>query len=300
MTRTTLLGEDWCNAPLLPQAFKNALPALRAATHGIDMAYILFEHLRPKIAKVHDFVSEQNLEVFLVQETLLPPVFTPFIANYQVYRTDRQTNNNPSRSFGGTCIYIKSHTKHHCVPTPELVSMDATIVEIKIGNNPLLKIISAYARVDMIGGFPMADLQKLLNSGPNVIAGNLNTAHIAWNSPRTSFYGRKWFNYLQGMNCIRVLAPHSPTHINWNSWDTVLDLAILKIIPFHSQTRVLNNLNSDNLPKILTLDTGSFPINSAEHFSTNWENFRHILNFKPFPPLAKFLAMMTQIMQLVV
>ncbi|GBM61018.1 hypothetical protein AVEN_264355-1 [Araneus ventricosus] len=148
--------------------------------------------------------------------------------------------------------------------------MDATIVEIKIGSHPPLKIISACARVDMIGGFPLADLQKLLNSGPNVIiAGDLNAAHTAWNSPRTSFYGRKLFNYLRGINGIKVLAPHSPTHINWNSWDTVLDLAILKRIPFHSQNRVLNSLNSDHLPVILTLETGSFPIYSPEQFSTN-------------------------------
>ncbi|GBM61017.1 hypothetical protein AVEN_264354-1 [Araneus ventricosus] len=39
----TLLDEDWCSAPLLLKAFKNALPALRAATHGVDMAYIFFE-----------------------------------------------------------------------------------------------------------------------------------------------------------------------------------------------------------------------------------------------------------------
>ncbi|GBN80876.1 Nucleic-acid-binding protein from transposon X-element, partial [Araneus ventricosus] len=277
----TLLDEDWCNAPLLLKAFKNDLPALRDATHGVDMAYILFEHF----AEVRDFVSEQNFDVFLVQETFLPPGFTPLIANYQVYRNDRINNNNHTHIFGGTCIYIKSTIEHHCVPTPELVAMDATIVEIKIGSHPPIKIISAYARGGMTGWFPLADLQKLLNSGPNVIiAGNLNAAHIAWNSPRTSFYGRKLFNYLQGINGIKVLAPNFPTHINLNTWDTVIDLAILKRILFHSQIRVKNYLNSDHLPVILTLDTGIFPIYSPEQFSTNWENFRHILSFKPLPP----------------
>ncbi|GBM35555.1 putative RNA-directed DNA polymerase from transposon X-element, partial [Araneus ventricosus] len=277
----TLLDEDWCNAPLLLKAFKNDLPALRDATHGVDMAYILFEHF----AEVRDFVSEQNFDVFLVQETFLPPGFTPLIANYQVYRNDRINNNNHTHIFGGTCIYIKSTIEHHCVPTPELVAMDATIVEIKIGSHPPIKIISAYARGGMTGWFPLADLQKLLNSGPNVIiAGNLNAAHIAWNSPRTSFYGRKLFNYLQGINGIKVLAPNFPTHINLNTWDTVIDLAILKRILFHSQIRVKNYLNSDHLPVILTLDTGIFPIYSPEQFSTNWDNFRHILSFKPLPP----------------
>ncbi|GBN91069.1 putative RNA-directed DNA polymerase from transposon X-element [Araneus ventricosus] len=287
----TLLDEDWCNTPLLLKAFKNALPALHDATHGVDMAYILFEQyvvvrnketvpphtqslkfnqhvnisnlqslsvgfwnangVRSRFAEVRDFVSEQNLDVFLVQETFLPPGFTPLIANYQVYCNDRINNNSRTHIFGGTCIYIKSTIEHHCVPTPELVSMDATIVEMKIGSHPPIKIISAYARVGMTDGFPLADLQKLLNYGPNVIiAGDLNAAHIAWNSPRTSFYGRKLFNYLQALTV----------------------------------SKVKNSLRSDHLPIILTLDTGSFPIYSPEQFSTNWENFRHILSFKPLPP----------------
>ncbi|GBN97723.1 hypothetical protein AVEN_123706-1 [Araneus ventricosus] len=55
------------------------------------------------------------------------------IPNYIFYRNDRQINNDHNSLFGGTCIYIKSHIDHHCVPTPELESMDATIIEIKIG-----------------------------------------------------------------------------------------------------------------------------------------------------------------------
>ncbi|GBM77494.1 hypothetical protein AVEN_226396-1 [Araneus ventricosus] len=166
--------------------------------------------------------------------------------------------------------------------------MDATIVEIKIGSHlPITSLSLCESRYDW--RVPSADLQKLLNSGPNVIiADGLNAAYIAWNSPRTSFCGRKLFNYLRGINGIKVLALLSPTHINWNSWDTVLDLAILKRIPFHSQIIVLNSLNSDHLPGILTLGTGSFPINSPEHFFTIWENFRHILSFKPLP-LQNFL-----------
>ncbi|GBN51427.1 hypothetical protein AVEN_267866-1 [Araneus ventricosus] len=216
------------------------------------------------------------------------------IANYRLYRNDRQTSNDQTRIFGGKCTYIKSRIEQ------ELEKMDATIIEIQIGNHPPLKIISAYSRTGLIDGFPLVDLQKLLDSGSNVIiAADLNATNIAWNSPRSSLYSRKLFRYLQGKNGIRVLAPHSPTDINWNSWNTALDLAILKGIPFHYQIRVLNYLNSDHLPVILTLDTGSFPINSLEHFSITWENFRNILNYKTLPP-SKLLAMMTQIILLVV
>ncbi|GBO46563.1 hypothetical protein AVEN_266458-1 [Araneus ventricosus] len=130
------------------------------------------------------------------------------IANYRLYRNDRQTSNDQTRIFGGKCTYIKSCIEHHCVPTPELEKMDATIIEIQIGNHPPLKIISAYSRTGLIDGFPLVDLQKLLDSGSNVIiAADLNATNIAWIRPRSSLYSRKLFRYLQGKNGVVVTIP---------------------------------------------------------------------------------------------
>ncbi|GFV70024.1 putative RNA-directed DNA polymerase from transposon X-element [Trichonephila clavipes] len=89
--------------------------------------------LRKKIHEVRDFVSEQNLDMFLVQETWLEPGIDPQIANYRLTKDDRiEFPHTATR--GGTAIYCKNEIVHHRVPLPNLQGMDATAVQIKINN----------------------------------------------------------------------------------------------------------------------------------------------------------------------
>ncbi|GFT04970.1 probable RNA-directed DNA polymerase from transposon X-element [Trichonephila clavipes] len=86
---------------------------------------------------------------------------------------------------------------------------------------------------------------------------------------------------------VRIVAPHTPTHINASSRpgakDSIIDLAVLKNIPFNHDIRVIDDLESDHLPVILTLYTGSALIKIPDQLSTNWENFKFLLNNKPLP-----------------
>ncbi|GBM03718.1 hypothetical protein AVEN_134940-1 [Araneus ventricosus] len=107
-------------------------------------------------------------------------------------------------------------------------------------------MISAYIKPNLMGGFPLEDFKKLLNSGQNVIiTGDLNATHINWNNYNCSPYGRKLFNFISNVEGVRVIAPHSPTHLNHSSRDTVLDICVQKRTPFNSEIHVLNKLNSD-------------------------------------------------------
>ncbi|GFT57490.1 nucleic-acid-binding protein from transposon X-element [Trichonephila clavipes] len=68
-----------------------------------------------KIHEVRDFVSEQNLDMFLVQETWLEPGIDPQIANYRLTKDDRiEFPHTATR--GGTAIYCKNEIVHHRVP----------------------------------------------------------------------------------------------------------------------------------------------------------------------------------------
>ncbi|GFW54283.1 nucleic-acid-binding protein from transposon X-element [Trichonephila clavipes] len=138
--------------------------------------------LRPKICEVRDFVSEQNPDLLLVQETKLQPGLDPLIANYRLHKDDR--NNFPrSRIDGGTAIYCKNNYDHNRVPLPTLQYMDATAIEIKFNNFPPIRIVSAYARNTPKNNrkFPDKDFLKILNSGQNIIiARDLNAAHRAF------------------------------------------------------------------------------------------------------------------------
>ncbi|GFT94754.1 RNA-directed DNA polymerase from mobile element jockey [Trichonephila clavipes] len=205
--------------------------------------------------------KEQKPDLLLVQETKLQPGLDPLIANYRLHKDDR--NNFPrSRIDGGTAIYCKNNYDHNRVLLPTLQYMHVTAIEIKFNNFPPIRIVSACARNTPGNNrkFPDKDFLKILNSGQNIIiAGDLNATH----------------------------PPHTPTDINARSRsvarDSIIDLAVFKNISFNHDIRVIDDLESDHLPVILTLYTGYALIKIPDQLSTNWENFKFLLNNKPLP-----------------
>ncbi|GFV91248.1 RNA-directed DNA polymerase from mobile element jockey [Trichonephila clavipes] len=68
--------------------------------------------LRLKICEVRNFVSEQNPDLLLVQETKLLPGLETLIANYRLHKDDR--NNFPfTRTDRGTTVYCKNNYDHN-------------------------------------------------------------------------------------------------------------------------------------------------------------------------------------------
>ncbi|GFT42744.1 putative RNA-directed DNA polymerase from transposon X-element [Trichonephila clavipes] len=239
--------------------------------------------------KSRDFVLEQNLDLFLVQETKLEPGQDPLIANYHLYKDDRVIFPR-TRTAGGTTIYSKSNFVQSRAPLPGIQYMDATAIEIKINNFPPLRVVSAYARfcAEINRKFPEKYFLKILNSGNNlIIAGDLNAAHKTWNNTRSNNFGFRLKRIIQNYPNARIVAPYTPTHINSRSRpgvrDSIIDLAVFKNIPFNYDIRVKDDLCSDHLPVILTLYTNSDTMKIPAQLSTNWENFRFLLKNEPLP-----------------
>ncbi|GFY08649.1 RNA-directed DNA polymerase from mobile element jockey [Trichonephila clavipes] len=168
--------------------------------------------------------------------------------------------------------------------------MDATAIEIKINNFPPLRVVSAYARfcAEINRKFLEKDFLKILNSGNNlIIAGDLSAAHKTWNNTRSNNFGFRLKGIIQNYPNARIVAPFTPTHINSRSrpgvWDSIIDLAVFKNIPFNYDIRVTDDLCSDHLPVILTLYTNSDTMKIPAELFTNWENFRFLLKNKPLP-----------------
>ncbi|GFX11432.1 RNA-directed DNA polymerase from mobile element jockey [Trichonephila clavipes] len=155
---------------------------------------------------------------------------------------------------------------------------------------PPIRIDSAYAgnTPENNRKFPDKDFLKILNSGQNIIiAGDLNAAHRTWSNARSNAFGYALRKIVNNKSNVRIVAPHTPTHINASSRpgarDSIIDLAVLKNILFNHDIRVIDDLESDHLPVILTLYTGSALIKIPDQLSTNWENFKFLLNNKPLP-----------------
>ncbi|GIY20704.1 hypothetical protein CEXT_743901 [Caerostris extrusa] len=83
--------------------------------------------LRRQFDEVIQFVTDHDIDIFLIQETFLQPGQTPNIPNFTLYKNDRISINS-RRTSEGTCIFFKKALVHYQIPTPELESTEATII----------------------------------------------------------------------------------------------------------------------------------------------------------------------------
>ncbi|GFU60525.1 probable RNA-directed DNA polymerase from transposon X-element [Trichonephila clavipes] len=91
--------------------------------------------LRSRMWELRDFVNKYKPDVISLQETWLRPSHTIALANYRIYRNDRNhTTHNAytARTGGGTAIMIKNSMKHTYIPTPNLNGVEATMVALTL------------------------------------------------------------------------------------------------------------------------------------------------------------------------
>lgn len=226
----------------------------------------------------------------MVQETHLSQGNSaPKIANYDLYRNDRQRSSNSNANRGGTAIYIKRSIAHQHIATPPLQILEATIIKIPIQNSPPITLISGYLPPHTTGSnFPTGDFQKLFSLSANVIlVGDFNSHHTFWGNRRNNSYGIKLNSWTQSSR-IQVIAPDSPTHFSHTgTMPSVIDLALFKNIPFAYRMEVLNDLNSDHLPVAIHLNSSKINLNSPGQIKTDWKIFQQELANRPLP-LLKF------------
>ncbi|GFX09265.1 probable RNA-directed DNA polymerase from transposon X-element [Trichonephila clavipes] len=222
--------------------------------------------------------------MFLVQETWLEPGIDPQIANYRLTKDDRiEFPHTVTR--GGTAIYCKNEIVHHRVPLPNLQGRDATAVQIKINNFPPINVVSAYVRRRAGHSFPVEDFKKIFNSGSNcIIAGDYNAAHVSWHNAKSTRFGQALHRLVRDLRGAKLVAPQTATHLQSRQrFGSVIDLAVIKHIPFNHSVRVINDLSSDHYPVILEINLITSIIKNPEQLSTNWFNFKFALNKKPLP-----------------
>ncbi|GFU22890.1 probable RNA-directed DNA polymerase from transposon X-element [Trichonephila clavipes] len=186
---------------------------------------------------------------------------------------------------GGTAIYCKNEIVHNRVPLPAMQGIDATAVQIKIKNAPPLNIVSAYIRKSAHSRFPSEDFKIFFNSGSNcIIAGDFNASHVDWHNAKNTRYGVSLRNLVSNLRGAKLVAPQTATHLQPRQrFGSIIDLAVFKHIPYNHSVRVLSDLSSDHYPVILEINLNTSLIKNPEQLSTNWSNFKFVLNKKPLP-----------------
>lgn len=216
------------------------------------------------------FLREQNIDVALINETHLKPNKSLNIPNYTTHRTDRSTTKG-----GGTAVLVKKHIKHEpAYNDTNMTHLETTSITLEI-NNKRTKLTAIYnaPKNELIE----TDIKTLLRDGlPTIAAGDLNAKHTDWGSTCINKAGKNLQRLSENQH-FTVAAPPEATHYTKNSSD-VLDIALIKDIGEDYQLQVLDELSSDHLPVILTLQ-GSNTTRTINRMITNWSIYKK--NYTP-------------------
>jgi hypothetical protein len=86
---------------------------------------------------MEEFLSEDGVDICLLNETHLVSERALRFANYVCHRTDRPT------SGGGTAILVHKGIDHYAVPVSGLQHLEATAIHLVLATRPV-KLVSAY------------------------------------------------------------------------------------------------------------------------------------------------------------
>ncbi|CAH2092496.1 unnamed protein product [Euphydryas editha] len=231
---------------------KMAAQSGRTKPRSLSLVTFNANGLVRQIDLVREFLREHPVDVMLVQETFLKPSNRdPKAPNYHLIRNDRV----PAR--GGTAIYYKRSL--HCIllDPPALSKIEASMCRVSLTGHQPITLASVYLSPSK--QILESDIRSLLSTGSAVIlAGDLNSKHVRWNSRHTNRRGRELdrLTSLPSLN-FDIIAPQAPTRFpvrNSNHIPDTLGIATLKDVTLQLRTiETLSELDSDHRPVLIQL-----------------------------------------------
>jgi hypothetical protein len=162
--------------------------------------------------------------------------------------------------------------------------LGGTATAIETANGPLT-LISCYHRPQ--DRLRENDITNILDTGASVIAaGDFNSKHLTWGSRETNRNGRILFDLADATDFL-IEAPPEPTYYDSRGYRAdILDIALIKNVPFQIRLHVSLALNSDHMPVLMHIGDEANDANTNITIrNTNWPRFAEILetDFGPIP-----------------
>ncbi|CAG5092705.1 Similar to X-element\ORF2: Probable RNA-directed DNA polymerase from transposon X-element (Drosophila melanogaster) [Cotesia congregata] len=233
--------------------------------------------LTQKIPELYEFIRQESIDIMLINETKFNKnsKLTKFLG-YNFIRQDRPDSING----GGLLIIVNNTIKFSELPTKQLNTIEA--LGIKLANN--IEIYSVYVRPKNTGKTNKIDpneLKQLMINSRTILLGDFNAKHTDWHCSIKNTNGNILTN-LTDNNHFEILAPDRYTLYPTNGGKpSTVDLALLKNI-YHADIETINDLDSDHLPLILTLNqTNTIKLDTKtvlNYKKANWQQFREIIN----------------------
>lgn len=198
--------------------------------------------LRNKVGEMINFMSDNNIDILMINETRLTDCVPLNIKNYKCIRKDQTDGKR------GLLMLVRNSIPHKEVKMSNDIALEN--ICIKLASD--VYIIAAYMSPNK--HYQAKDWDLLLGIGDKVIvAGDLNARHPAWNGCPTNTRGRILFIYSLRNECV-IIFPDQPTHYPDNGTSaTTIDLVVNKNVSQVSTVDVINRLSSDHNPIIFQL-----------------------------------------------
>lgn len=199
---------------------------------------------------LHQHLLHSSPHIICLQETHLEKSTKIKIPGYTWHRLDR-----PGGNGGGVAIGVKYGYKHRPTMTPRLKSIEATSVDVEIGDRQV-RITSVY-NPRYTRHFE-ADMTKLFHENmEHILIGDLNAKNHSWSTGDENQSGRKLFD-LQAALGVIVHAPDEPTyHCASNTSSAILDILVSNSTLNFIELRTNSNLVSDHVAIQLDIDAHS-------------------------------------------
>uniref|UniRef100_A0A2S2PXP8 Putative RNA-directed DNA polymerase n=1 Tax=Sipha flava TaxID=143950 RepID=A0A2S2PXP8_9HEMI len=199
------------------------------------------------------FLNHHNIDIACISETHLSITDKIKFPGYIIYRADRVTQ---IRAMGGVALLVRNKIIQQQMPITGLECLEAVAVLININNKPIM-VVSAYQPPSR--RMLIADYDKILSLHNSIIvAGDLNSKHTNWGCRVNNPNGVKLQNFIANTP-YSIAAPNEPTYFptDINRLPDILDILLLKSIPFVCMQETLAELNSDHAPVKITLNSTS-------------------------------------------
>lgn len=220
------------------------------------------------------FLRDHNIDIMMLNETKLKIGARFNVKGYSVVRCVRSN----AKAQGGVAILIHENLNFLEV---KLNTTSLETVAIKLNDSTI--IVAAYGPPSI--KINNTDLDVIFNLGNKVLLfGDLNSKHQAWNCRASNINGRFLYTYAL-KNTITLLQPDNFTLYPYNNaLPSIVDIGLSKNICSISDIGVYNELNSDHMPIVFTMNNTINKVLKTRQFfyykDANWPKFREILNQK--------------------
>lgn len=231
------------------------------------------QSVRPKVPELQEVLDRLEVDIIMLNETHLRPSDTLFLAGYTIYRNDRI-----GRRGGGVAIGIKHHIPHKAVPHTDTTGIEN--ISIMVSSNSFNGVFTSIYQPKHDPSFK-SDIRKLTRRNAEYfIFGDFNAKNRHWNCRGSNKAGTELYQELIRGDFL-IHYPTEPTHYPTHRNPSTLDILISNSNRYISQLSALNELGSDHLPVIFTVDINfetKNPNLMPEFKKADWPQFQALVN----------------------